>query len=558
MTKELKMRLFQSATFLLFLTLISSLGLAQSQRINFASSTSVNADKFEVVDLVFNIENSPDQNPFDVEFGAVWKHENGSSVKIPGFYNGDNHYLLRFSGREEGKWSFETYSTEKDLSGLQGNILVSADPFENVSGQLQVDPENPAYFQYENGEEAFPLAFELDWLFALDYDNPNGIPKTKQLLNDVAQNGFNHVVMNVYAYDVGWKIADNVPEEYFYGRPNYSVFEGDNENPNFEMLNLDFFQHFDRVIQELQIKGLDAHVMIYVWNKKVNWPEIYSKADNRYYDYVIKRYQAFSNIVWDVSKEALDYGRCDIPYIDERISRTRTLDAYDRLITVHDYEYNKLRPEKVDFIAIQSWRTNLFDQMINAKDLHTDKPVFNIEHGGYEKAPYFSFLGTYTSPETCLERTYQCLFAGVYGSYYWQDAAWNIVIHDALDPDQNFDPPRYDYYKHLVGLFEKYEFSKLRPSYPKITTNGRVEKGNYSNNGFVLTNDTDLFLYQIAVDADRTHVIIENEDKRPMKVTWFDPFTGEMLSKTLTDWWPWNEMIKPWENQFAILIIEKL
>ncbi|MHA7131728.1 apiosidase-like domain-containing protein [Algoriphagus namhaensis] len=540
------------------LLLLCSFALAQNQRVNQNESNELRADLWEVIDLVFSQKSTETANPFDLEFGAIWTHTDGTQLNIPGFYDGEQDYVIRFAGNQPGIWTYQTYATVPDLSGKTGEVTVAAEAFEGAKGPLGIHSEKPTYFQYGNGEEAFPLAFEIDWLFALDYENAQDIPKTKQILQEISQNGFNHVVMNIYAYDVGWKIDESVPEKYFYGRPDYSVFQGTNENPEFDRLNIKFFKHLDRVIQEMHRKGIDSHLMIYVWNKKVNWPDMYSQEDNRYYDYVIKRYQAFSNIVWDVSKEALDYGRCDIPYIDERISRTRKLDAYDRLITVHDYEYNRRKPEMVDFISIQSWRTNLYDQMINAKELHPDKPVFNIEHGGYEEGPYFSFLGTYTSPQTCLERTYQCLFAGVYGSYYWQDAAWHIVIHDALAPDQPFDAPKYEYYKHLTDLFERYDFSALRPSYSKITTNGRVERDNYSNNGFVLTNDEDLFFYQIGADADRTHVILENEENRPMKVSWFNPFTGEIQTDIQEEWWAWKEMIKPWKNQFAILIIEKL
>ena len=44
--------------------------------------------------------------------------------------------------------------------------------------------------------------------------------------------------------------------------------------------------------------NIAAHLMIYVWNKKVNWPEAETTADNMYFDYVIKRYQAFENVIW--------------------------------------------------------------------------------------------------------------------------------------------------------------------------------------------------------------------------------------------------------------------
>ena len=67
-------------------------------------------------------------------------------------------------------------------------------------------------------------------------------------------------------------------------------------------------------------KEIVSHLMIYVWNKNVNWPDMDTKADNMYYDYIVKRYQAFPNIIWDVSKEALYYNRATKEYISERIT----------------------------------------------------------------------------------------------------------------------------------------------------------------------------------------------------------------------------------------------
>ena len=140
-----------------------------------------------------------------------------------------------------------------------------------------------------------------------------------------------------------------------YGSPRVFPFGGDNTKPDHATLNVEYFQRLDRVIDYLDEKGIAAHLMIYVWNKLVNWPEANSPEDNRYFDYVVKRYQAFPNMVWDISKEALGYGRDDVHYITDRIDRLRQLDAHKRLVTVHDYGYNRRFPKKVDFISVQLW-----------------------------------------------------------------------------------------------------------------------------------------------------------------------------------------------------------
>ncbi|MEM7014031.1 MAG: hypothetical protein AAF585_21440, partial [Verrucomicrobiota bacterium] len=105
---------------------------------------------------------------------------------------------------------------------------------------------------------------------ALDADNPDDIPRTRQIISEVAKNGFNQVVMNVYAYDAGFGEKDKIQPENNFAQPSVFPFGGDNENPDFSTLEVTFFQRLDRVI---------AHLMIYVWNKKVNWPEAGSAAD---------------------------------------------------------------------------------------------------------------------------------------------------------------------------------------------------------------------------------------------------------------------------------------
>ena len=52
-------------------------------------------------------------------------------------------------------------------------------------------------------------------------------------------------------------------------------------------VNLDFFNHFDQIIALMNELDITAHIMIYVWNKNVNWPEVDSPDDNRYFDYVV-------------------------------------------------------------------------------------------------------------------------------------------------------------------------------------------------------------------------------------------------------------------------------
>ena len=510
---------------------------------------------YQPVDLQVQVEKAL-AHPFELTFGAVILGTDGDRYTIPGFFNGGQSFVIRFSPPAPGKWSFRTFSSLAALAGLEGQLSAVENTNAKILGPIKAHPERPQKFIYADGAPYFALAFELDWLFALDHGTPNGIPRTEQLIKEVEANGFNQVVMNVYAYDVGWKTATDVPQKYQYGAPDYSVFAGGNKQPDFDSLNLAFFQHLDRVMEHLLQQGIVAHLMIYVWNKKVNWPPMYSTADNRYFDYVIKRYQAYPNVIWDVSKEALDYGRCDIPYINERIQRIRQLDAYQRLITVHDYEYCRLEPDRVDFISIQNWRNDLYSLSLEALQRHPDKPVMNIEHGGYEVGPYLSFSGNYISPETCLIRNYECIFAGLYSTYYWQNTSWNIVIFDPMNPDQNFEAPRFDYYRHLQALFQRYDFNTLQPHRPKLTTNGRIGADNLASSGYALSNAQGLYLYLLPGTNYQTNVVLPEPPNKQLKATWFNPFTGEFQDGGVSNWHIWKPYRSPWKDTTSILVLE--
>jgi hypothetical protein len=529
---------------------------AQPAGVNFTRGKEIITGKWEIVDITFKTRKVPADNPFDVIFGARVYDPEQNLMNIPGFFNGNGEWVIRFSSNKPETFNFTTYSSHPELSGLQGKIKVTARHREGKSGGIIIDPDSPRHFAYEDGSPYFGIIYELDWLFALDAGNKNGIPRTRQIIDEIKQNGFNQVVMNVYAYESSWKKSANIPEIYNYAKPAVFPWKGTNQEPDFSELNIAFFKHLDRVIHHLDEEDIVSHLMIYVWNKKVNWPEMYSKADNMYFDYIIKRYQAFPNIIWDVSKEALDYGRCDIEYVNERIKRIRNLDAFERLLTVHDYEYNSREHHRVDFISIQSWRPNLYNLMLQTWANHSDKPVVNIEHGGYEEGPYLSFQGNYVNAEQCLVRAYECVFAGVYPSYYWQNSAWDIIVFDALDQKHDFDPPKYGYYRHMADFFRKYNINELFPVEQKLTTNNRQELENLATNGYPLTNGTDRFIFFVPAATYIINTILPEPASGKLKAVWFNIYTGEYAGEQTTPWWGWNEFKSPWKNTDAILVVE--
>ncbi|APZ45533.1 hypothetical protein BW723_04145 [Polaribacter reichenbachii] len=512
----------------------------------------IETTQWQVNDIIYKVKKSVD-DPLNQEVFAIVTGNDGIQ-KIPVFYNGDKKWIFRYSGNTIGERTYVLQSKIKELNGKKGKILVTENQKKNRHGGVVLKADNPQHFFYQDGSHYFNLAFECDWLFALDYGQKE-IPKTKHLLSKVTENGFNQIVMNVYSHDVKWqkdKKLANHPEHEYGGREDIFPFLGSNSKPDFSTLNIEFFQHFDKVIAEMHDQEIVSHLMIYVWNKLVSWPDMQSDADNLYYDYVVKRYQAFPNIIWDVSKEALFYGRATEEYIAERIERTRKIDAYNRLVSVHDFGFCKRNPDKVDFISMQNWQHMLYKNMIDARKQFPKKPIFNIEHGGYEKSPYVVFPGAYTDAEACLRRNYMCLFAGGYTTYYWQGTSWNVVIHNPFEQPEGFIKPKFEYFKHLKTLFTDYNFQNFKP----------IQW--FNGNGYNLTNEKDGVVMLFVPKENNWVGVVEGLKKKfdfsEAKEVWFNTLTGEYTEEESFDKKAYNFWKKrPWHLEAdAIRIVKNL
>ena len=519
---------------------------------NLEEGKEILSEQWVVNDLVFSI-NSKSEFPFEEKAEAIVTDDSGTQM-IPLFYNGDGDWILRYSSFQLGTKNFIIESSIDELNGITGEITINKNLKKDRHGSIVLNEETPNRFFYQDGQHYFNLAFECDWLFALDYGEKD-LEKTKHLLKLLNHHGFNQIVMNVYSYDVSWpkdeRLTDN-PEHEYGGREDIFPFLGSNSNPDYSSLNIDFFKHFDSVISEMHNHEIVCHLMIYVWNKLVSWPEMESKEDNRYFDYVVKRYQAFPNMIWDVSKEALHRTRATKQYIVERIERIRRIGSYDRLVSVHDYGFCRNHPDLVDFISMQDWKHTLYQNMMTARNDFPKKPIFNIEHGGYEVSPYNVFPGAYTDAEVCLRRNYMCLFAGGYTTYYWQGASWNVLIHNPYELSEDFKKPHFEYFKYMREFMESVNFEHCESVY------------RYNSSGYNLTNYQDGIVLLYTPKENNwigANAIVDREfEYENATRQWFNTLTGEyteVQKYERIDLGFWDD--RPWKGEAdAILIIRNL
>jgi hypothetical protein len=413
---------------------------------------SVTVEQFHTHDFSFSAVVTG--NPFDVELKGEFRGPGGVRLVVPGFYDGGGNWKIRFSPTVPGAWTLRTSSS---FAALDGRTETAIDCRTNrsaaVHGGLLVDPLHPHHFVHQDGARYFLMGYEADWLWAVGLDDPQR-KEMRRFIRQIAENGFNHVLVNVYGYDTTWSPGRR--HQWDLGPADIFPWEGTNQKPDHSRLNPAYFQRYDEMVQALRDEGVVAHLMIKVYNKLVNWPAPGSRDEERYFRYVAARYQAYCNVVWDFSKEA--YYEKDKVLQRRLLDLVRVDDAYHRLTTAHDndvYDWDPALNSNLDFRSDQQHTD--WAEMIAFDRALRPWPVVNTEFG-YERAS--SGLPSYRVQQDwqeVLRRAYLIYLAGGYGVYYYDDTAWDVV---KIDPE----PPGYRRFRQLKETLGQLPYWRMTPS----------------------------------------------------------------------------------------------
>lgn len=80
-------------------------------------------------------------NPFiDVELDCKFASPSGKEHVVPGFYDGEHRWEVRFSPNETGGWSYETSTNVADRSLESADRFEVTEPDELVRGFLKTCP----------------------------------------------------------------------------------------------------------------------------------------------------------------------------------------------------------------------------------------------------------------------------------------------------------------------------------------------------------------------------------------------------------------------------------
>ena len=258
-------------------------------------------------------------NPFlGARFAAKFT-QGYDSIEVPGFYDGDGNYRVRFMPEKQGPWKYETASSAPELNGRTGEFTV-AKPSPSNHGPVRV--AHTFHFAYADGTPYKQLGTTCYvWTH-----QPEALQE--QTLKTLATSPFNKIRFCVFPKRYSWNT--NEPPMYpFAGTPR--SFDAARFNPK-------FFQHFERRILDLQKLGIEADVILFHPYDEGHWgfDRLPADADDRYLRYVLARLAAFRNVWWSLANE-WDFMKAkqesDFVRFGEIVSRD---DPYHHLLSIHN------------------------------------------------------------------------------------------------------------------------------------------------------------------------------------------------------------------------------
>jgi hypothetical protein len=477
-----------------------------------------NTEQWDVYEIVLNGPTAG--NPFmDVELTAVFKNKE-ENIAVPGFYDGNGIYRIRFSPPSQGNWSYQTQSNVAELSNKKGKFQC-VPPTGKNHGPVEIT--NALYLQYADGTPYYCVGTT-----AYQWTSVKQSIQAKTL-ETLAEAPFNKIRMCVF------------PKHYRYGNdsePWTYPFKREGEKNDFSQPNYEFFQNFDQRVKQLLEMGIQADVILFheydIWGYFLMGNEM----NERYVRYMIARISAYRNVWWSLANE-WDIPRIKVAIDWEGIGELlQKEDPHQRLRGIHnwhgseDHFYDHSRP----WITHVSTQTSQFYNAIRWQKKY-NKPLLFDEMRYEGDVP--SGWGNLTSQEMASF----FWMAGLSGGYGTHGDTFQNTSDDSTEVRWwakggklvGESPERIRFFRSFM------EQAPIKEMTPEIIDNG--DQKNLKTNIHILTKPGEYYLVYVAApdqtieinligDADYKMDIIDTWNMQVVEQTSVEP--GTFKYKTLS------------------------
>lgn len=316
-------------------------------------------EKWGVFEAAFNGPSGG--NPYlDVAFDAIFM-QNSREVRVPGFYDGDGIYRIRFMPDNEGEWSFRTRSQNAELDGRTGSLTATA-PSKDNHGPVRV--RNQFHFAYADGK---PFLSFGTTCYAWTHQP---LVMQEETLETLKKTRFNKIRMGVFPKDYPYNVNE----------PLYACFEkGADGKEDFDRPNPIAFRHFEKQVAALCDLGIEADIIIFHPYDRWGYADMSAEQDFRYVTYLAARLSAYRNVWWSLANE-YDFllNTKPLEQWDRYFHILEENDPYQHLRSIHNGDVRMNfdhRKPWVTHTCIQNWDVKRTQEWRDAYG----KPVINDE-----------------------------------------------------------------------------------------------------------------------------------------------------------------------------------
>jgi hypothetical protein len=385
------MRALFRCGFLIFLLSISA-GCAQ-----LPSRQSATIKRFDVFEAKL-ISAASYANPFtDVSVTVTFIAPDGREHAVPAFYDGDTTWRARIAPEVAGSWTYRTAASVASDTGLNA-VAGSFDCIESKrKGFIRPDPAAHYWFSFSDGTPFYGIG---DTAYGLT----NGLTdrQADAYLDRRRSQRFNFIrfFASGYPFQINRGLATEA------GWP----WGGTPEQPDYDRLNLRYFQRLEQVVKELDRRNLYAELLLFnYYSAPFVDPSVWTRErEELWMRNVVARLASSPRLfLWTITNEYENYpdgkyryDRSDDDWVRRIAASIRQLDPQNHPRSVHNVTFesnggigDRFAPgDEIDVLTQQEWgkatsngralegTAEGIERAVWVDRVH-GKPVINTENG---------------------------------------------------------------------------------------------------------------------------------------------------------------------------------
>ncbi len=361
-------------------------------------------------------------NPFlDVLLECEFS-QGANTIRVEGFYDGGDTYVVRFMPTSEGRWTFRTSCSVRELNLKEGSFECVA-PGSGNHGPVRVS--RSTNFEYADGSPYFPVGTTCYvW-------SHQGDELEERTLDTLRTSPFNKMRMCVFPKR--YRYNYNEPEFYpFEGRLtgtwDISMRDDYSHKPkaewDFDRFNPEFFRHLEKRIGDLLELGIEADLILFHGYDFGAWgfDKMPRGVNERYLKYIVARLAAYRNIWWSLANEYDLMPAISMEDWHAYFRLVQEKDPYDHLRSIHNcrgfYDHSLSwvthcsvqsgELDKIENHIQRYWKPVVYDECCYEGDIEMrwgDITAEEMVHRfwlGFSRGGYVGHGETYVSPDDVL------------------------------------------------------------------------------------------------------------------------------------------------------------